>query len=137
MPTYNDEVSYSVEKSVGIDEVRRLWLSSGFIEYVPDFDWNTLPRMLENSNLIVVARQDGKLVGMTRSVTDFTLYCGLVDIMVDREYQRQGIAANWQSVQERQPDATSGLPLWPQMLLVSFTNKPALLALKMGGQVGS
>ncbi len=33
------------------------------------------------------------MVGMTRSVTDFALFCGLVDLMVDRDYQRQGIAS--------------------------------------------
>lgn len=92
MTPANRNITYSVENSVDFEETRNLWISSEFSQYLPDSDWNILPRLLENSNLIVVARHDGKMVGMTRSVTGFTLYCGLLDIMVDPEYQRQGIA---------------------------------------------
>jgi len=109
----NRNITYSVEKNVDFEEVRNLWLSSGFSEYVPDFDWNNLRQLLENSNLIVVARHNGKMVGMTRSVTDFTLYCGLVDIMVDPAYQRQGIATE---LAKRTRDA-AGCHVWLSALV--------------------
>ena len=92
MPHNEVDIEYAVERNVDPGEVRSLWISSGFIDYVPDFDWAGLPTLLENSNLIVVARHRGRMVGMTRSVTDFTLFCGLVDMMVDPEFQRRGIA---------------------------------------------
>ena len=84
-------ITYTLENEPEPDEVRVLWISSGYIDYSPGFDWEQLPRMLAHSNLMVVARHRGRMVGMTRAVTDFVHYCGLVDIMVDREYRRKGI----------------------------------------------
>ena len=87
------DISYDVERDLDVIDVRRLWEASGFLEYNPNFDWNTLPSLLANSNLIIVARENGRMVGMTRAVTDFALYCGLVDMMVDRDYQKRGIGS--------------------------------------------
>jgi ribosomal protein S18 acetylase RimI-like enzyme len=47
--------------------------------------------MLAHANLIVTARQDGKLVGFTRSLTDFCFCCYLSDLAVDKACQGQGI----------------------------------------------
>jgi GNAT superfamily N-acetyltransferase len=50
-------------------------------------------RMLTNSNLIVVARDEetGQIVGVARSVTDFSYCCYLSDLAVDQAFQGQGI----------------------------------------------
>jgi GNAT superfamily N-acetyltransferase len=57
-----------------------------------------LPRiaaMLDCANLIFTARTDkqtgGRIVGVARSVTDFTYCCYCSDLAVDREFQGQGI----------------------------------------------
>ena len=84
-------ITYALENEPEPDEVRALWISSGYIDYSPGFDWDQLPRMLAHSNLMVVARHRGRMVGMTRAATDFALYCGLIDMIVDSEYRRQGI----------------------------------------------
>lgn len=47
--------------------------------------------MVENANLIITARDDQKLVGVARSVTDFVYCTYLSDLAVDNEYQKQGI----------------------------------------------
>jgi len=47
--------------------------------------------MVRNANLIVVCRVDGELVGIARSVSDFSYVTYLSDIAVVREYQRSGI----------------------------------------------
>ena len=47
--------------------------------------------MLAHANLIVTARQDGRLVGLARSLTDFCFCCYLSDLAVDRACQGQGI----------------------------------------------
>jgi len=47
--------------------------------------------MLRHSNLLCTAWDDGKLVGVARSVTDFEYCCYLSDLAVDKEYQRIGI----------------------------------------------
>ena len=48
--------------------------------------------MIDNANLIVCARDEaGRLIGVARSVTDFSYCCYLSDLAVDRALQRQGI----------------------------------------------
>jgi ribosomal protein S18 acetylase RimI-like enzyme len=47
--------------------------------------------MLEHANLICTAWDGDLLVGVARSVTDFTFCCYLSDLAVDAAYQRQGI----------------------------------------------
>ena len=40
---------------------------------------------------IITARDDGRLVGISRAVTDFSYCCYLSDLAVDVAYQRRGI----------------------------------------------
>lgn len=59
----------------------------------PIHDLPRLYRMLLGSNLIVTARDenDRMLVGMARSLTDWSYACYLADLAVDRAFQGQGI----------------------------------------------
>ena len=50
-----------------------------------------IERMLAHANLIITARQDGRLVGFARSLTDFCFCCYLSDLAVDKACQGQGI----------------------------------------------
>jgi ribosomal protein S18 acetylase RimI-like enzyme len=68
-----------------IDVVRKSGLNR------PVDDRARVERMLKHANLIVTARQDGKLVGFARSLTDFCFCCYLSDLAVDRACQGQGI----------------------------------------------
>ena len=72
--------------------------ADGYIDIVkksglarPIEDRARVERMLANANLIVTARQDGKLVGFARSVTDFCFCCYLSDLAVDPACQGQGV----------------------------------------------
>jgi predicted N-acetyltransferase YhbS len=47
--------------------------------------------MLANADLIVTARIDGLLVGISRALTDFTYCTYLSDLAVDEKHQRRGI----------------------------------------------
>lgn len=47
--------------------------------------------MLGNANLIVTAWEGNHLVGIARSLTDFSYVAYLADLAVDAGYQRQGI----------------------------------------------
>ena len=47
--------------------------------------------MFENSNLIFSAWNNHKLVGICRSLTDFSYCCYLSDLAVNIQYQKQGI----------------------------------------------
>jgi predicted N-acetyltransferase YhbS len=47
--------------------------------------------MVEHADLVVTARDGDKLVGVARSVTDFTYCCYMSDLAVEVAYQRKGI----------------------------------------------
>ena len=47
--------------------------------------------MLKHANLTFCAYDDDRLVGIARSLTDFSFACYLSDLAVDKEYQRRGI----------------------------------------------
>ncbi|MGE0113290.1 MAG: GNAT family N-acetyltransferase [Steroidobacteraceae bacterium] len=47
--------------------------------------------MLKHANLLCTAWDAGRLVGVARSVTDFSYCCYLSDLAVDESYQHQGI----------------------------------------------
>ncbi|SKA33937.1 Ribosomal protein S18 acetylase RimI [Enhydrobacter aerosaccus] len=68
-----------------IDIVRKSGLNR------PIADRGRIERMLAHANLIVTARQDGRLVGFARSLTDFCYCCYLSDLAVDKACQGQGI----------------------------------------------
>ncbi len=47
--------------------------------------------MIKYSNLIVTAWNEEKLVGIARSITDYSWSCYLADLAIARDYQKQGI----------------------------------------------
>src|SRR5262245_9997709 len=46
--------------------------------------------MLKNADIILTARLDGLLVGVSRAITDFAYWTYVSDLAVDAQYQRQG-----------------------------------------------
>ncbi|RXH58142.1 Protein export cytoplasm protein SecA ATPase RNA helicase [Granulicella sibirica] len=50
-----------------------------------------LDKMLREADLIVTARLDIKLIGISRAITDFCYCCYLSDLAVDVDHQRKGI----------------------------------------------
>ena len=85
------KIVYAIQGELQNHEAKSLWISSGFLQYNPDFNWDEFPNLLKHSDIVVTARHDGRLIGMTRAVTDVSVYCGLIDIMVDNDYKQQGI----------------------------------------------
>lgn len=51
----------------------------------------TIRGMLENADILVTARSEGVLVGISRAITDFHFCTYLSDLAVDEAYQRRGI----------------------------------------------
>ena len=47
--------------------------------------------MLKHANLVITARENGKLIGVARSLTDFAFCTYMSDLAVDERHQRQGI----------------------------------------------
>lgn len=84
---------YAVENNVTVDEFRSLLIDSGLGARRPVDDTTRLELMLRNANLIVTARVDGVLVGIARSLTDFSFCCYLSDLAVSKQAQRRSIGA--------------------------------------------
>jgi len=80
---------YAREEYLGADDYIDIVRKSGLVR--PIDDRGRVERMLAHANLIVTARQDGRLVGFARSLTDFCFCCYLSDLAVDQACQGQGI----------------------------------------------
>ena len=84
-------IAYAVEPDLSAQEFRDVLVASTLGERRPVDDLDRLDRMLRAANLIITARDGGKLVGMSRAMTDFAYFCYLSDLAVDKASQRQGI----------------------------------------------
>ena len=84
-------IEYAVNRPITVEEFLEVLQRSALGQRRPVHDRRCLQGMLENSNLLVTAYHEGKLVGVVRSVTDFHYCCYLSDLAVDAAFQRQGI----------------------------------------------
>lgn len=85
------EVVYALEPGLGADEFTGVLRTSGLAERRPVDDPARLARMLAGAGIIVTARVDGRLVGVSRAITDHAYCTYLSDLAVDRDYQSRGI----------------------------------------------
>ncbi len=84
-------IKYQTENHLSVDEFKDLLIKSTLGQRRPVDDFNRIKAMVENANLIITARDKGKLVGVARSVTDVVYCTYLSDLAVDIDYQKQGI----------------------------------------------
>jgi ribosomal protein S18 acetylase RimI-like enzyme len=101
-------IKYQREPTLDSIEFRDVLVASSLGERRPIDDLARLEQMLRGANLIVTARTaEGKLVGVARSLTDFTYCTYLSDLAVDRQYQRGGIGKELiRQTQAAAPQAT-------------------------------
>lgn len=85
-------VHYLTELLLGVDEFRSVLERSTLGERRPVDDEETLRAMLDHANLVISCRdEDGLLIGVARSLTDYRYCCYLSDLAVDVAWQKQGI----------------------------------------------
>ena len=84
-------VTYSIEPDLPATEYIDVLNSSGLGVRRPVDDPERIQRMIDCAGIVLCARDDGKLVGVARSVTDFSYCCYLSDLAVDQAYQGRGI----------------------------------------------
>ena len=85
MITYTDQASISPEQAID------LYIRSTLGERRPIDSIETFAAMFANANLTISAWDGKKLIGISRSLTDFAYVAYLADLAVDEHYQRQGI----------------------------------------------
>lgn len=88
-------ITYSLEPDLSAEEFQSVLRSSTLAERRPADDLARLNKMLRESDIIVTARNKaGKLIGISRAITDFSFCCYLSDLAVDTSCQKQGIGKN-------------------------------------------
>ena len=84
-------ISYRTGNDLDLDAVIELYVDSTLAERRPVADRSRMQRMLEHANLVVTAWDGARMVGISRSLTDFVYATYLSDLAVRKSYQRTGI----------------------------------------------
>ncbi|MET9698401.1 GNAT family N-acetyltransferase [Streptomyces sp. NPDC006529] len=78
--------------ALNTEEAAALYRASTLAERRPVEDTRRFTRMLAGANLVIVARaEDGRLIGISRSITDGVYATYLSDLAVDAAYQGRGV----------------------------------------------
>lgn len=83
------KITYQTGLIPDTKDIVEVYRSSGIKRPVEDLA--RIANMYTNSNLIVTAWAGKKLVGISRSITDFYYCCYWSDLAVRKEYQKTGI----------------------------------------------
>lgn len=84
-------ITYQKESNLPVEEFRDVLIRSTLGERRPVNDIDRLAKMLQHANLVFTARDNGFLVGVSRSLSDFSYCTYMSDLAVDVAYQKQGI----------------------------------------------
>jgi len=84
-------ITYQLEPNLKVAEFIDVLVRSTLAERRPVDQPDVVRGMLENADLIVTARADNLLVGVSRAITDYNYCTYLSDLAVDQEYQGRGI----------------------------------------------
>ncbi len=95
-------IEYKINQPITSDQFISLLHESGLAERRPVQNRECIEGMVKNSNLLVTAWDENKLIGVARSMTDFHYACYLSDLAVDRNYQQSGIGKRLQDITQQQ-----------------------------------
>lgn len=97
-----ENLQYAVDRPVDVAQFRDLLVRSTLGERRPIDDARCLEGMLRHADITATAWDGEKLVGVSRSLTDWTYSCYLADLAVDAAYQRAGIGRQLIDLTQRQ-----------------------------------
>jgi len=86
-----NNVTYQLEPDLAPAEFIDLLVRSTLAQRRPVQDSAAIRAMLAHAGVILTARVGGKLVGVSRALTDFGFCTYLSDLAVDETHQRRGI----------------------------------------------
>ena len=95
-------IEYKINTPITSEQFISVLKESSLAERRPIDNIECIKGMVENSNLIITAWDDNKLIGVARSVTDFNYACYLSDLAVDKKYQKNGIGKKLQELTQKQ-----------------------------------
>lgn len=83
------QVEYKFDAPLTAEQLADLFRRSGIRRPIDDLV--RIAAMIRHANLIITAWESDRLVGVARSLTDYSYCCYLSDMAVDRDFQRAGI----------------------------------------------
>ena len=89
--SYTEMIAYQLEPDLGEDEFIDVLVRSTLAERRPIDQPAVIRTMLQQADIIVTARADGRLVGVSRAISDFAYCTYLSDLAVDVAHQKRGI----------------------------------------------
>ena len=118
------DVAYAIEGDLSAEEFTDVLYRSGLAERRPVDDAARIAKMVRNADLTVCARDDtGRLIGVSRCITDFTYCCYCSDLAVDAAWQGRGIGREFLRLsREAAGPKTSFLPLSAPLTMSYYRN---------------
>ncbi len=92
-PIKMDSISYRLGNDFDIDAVVALYRESSLGERRPVDNRTVMESMIRTANLTVTAWDKTKLIGISRTLTDFAYVAYLADLAVHLDYQKMGIGS--------------------------------------------
>jgi GNAT superfamily N-acetyltransferase len=84
-------IEYRLEPNLSAAEFIDVLIRSTLAERRPVDDRRAIQRMLAYADVILTARSDGALVGISRAISDFAFCTYLADLAIDAAHQGRGI----------------------------------------------
>jgi GNAT superfamily N-acetyltransferase len=84
-------IEYRRDAALDLDSFIELYQASTLAERRPADDRDVMRQMMENASVTISAWDDGALVGIARTLTDFGYVAYLADLAVAKSHQRHGI----------------------------------------------
>lgn len=85
------DVTINVNDPITVSEFIDVLYRSTLSDRRPVNNLECIAQMINHSNLIVTARNQGQIIGVARSLTDFGFCCYLSDLAVDVKFQSFGV----------------------------------------------
>ena len=126
-----EAIIYKINSKITVDDYIDLLSKTSLGNRRPITNRQCIKGMVDNSNLIVSAWLDGKLIGVARSVTDFYYCCYLSDLAVSEQCQNYGIGKTLidLTMEQLQPNCNLILLAAPQATSyypkIGFTQHPS------------
>ena len=78
-------------QNLPFEQVIQLYNSVGWLAYTTGLQKKKLQKAIQNSTYVVTAWKGNKIIGLARCISDDVSIFYLQDILINPEYQRQGI----------------------------------------------
>ncbi|MBK8503726.1 MAG: GNAT family N-acetyltransferase [Saprospiraceae bacterium] len=84
-------IVYKIDVIPDIEQLVDLFNCSDYFPIKDKTDLTRIDKMFKNSNIVVTAWENRKLIGLSRAISDFSYCCYLSDLCVRDEYKKNGI----------------------------------------------